>query len=555
MLSLVPGAKHLALHAVYPLTNGVKVPRNEIRPEHFAGWVDYAREKGIGLDFNPTYFSHPMLRDNWTLASPEKEVRDFWVQHGIACRKIGEYFGRELGEVCITNHWIPDGSKDTRVDTLGPRERLVESLDRIFAEPLDRKYNRDSIEGKVFGLGLESYTAGSHEFYTNYALTTGKAMVCMDTGHYHPTESVAAKLSSYFVFGQEIMTHLSRAVRWDSDHVATVSEDTVAIMQEIKRCNAFDKVHLGLDFFDASIDRVSASVIGARSVKKALMIALLEPTDKLMEAEREGNFTRRLALLEEFKMLPAGIVFDEYCRRHDMPGAGLGGEALSRRFIIDTDTGSDDAWAIVEALCAEDIARVEAITTVCGNFPLDLCTKNALLAEDAAGGYLPPVYRGVEHPLLSQKSFAAYHVHGEDGLGGLDLPAPARKAEKKHAVPAIIDLVRENPGEIEIITIGPLTNIAVALTLAPDLVRKIKKLWILGGSAGIRGNLTECAEYNVGSDPEAAEIVLQSGAPAVWITLDTTRGSTEITPDEVERLARVAVSGGAVLRARHAAAA
>ena len=209
---------------------------------------------------------------------------------------------------------------------------------------------------------------------------------------------------------------------------------------------------------------------------------------------------------------------------------------MSRRFIIDTDTGSDDAWAIVEALCAEDIARVEAITTGCGNFPLDLCTKNALLAEDAAGGYLPPVYRGVEHPLLSQKSFAAYHVHGEDGLGGLNLPAPAREAEKKHAVPAIIDLVRENPGEIEIITIGPLTNIAVALTLAPDLVRKIKKLWILGGSAGIRGNLTECAEYNVGSDPEAAEIVLQSGAPAVWITLDTTRGSTEITPDEVERL-------------------
>ena len=209
---------------------------------------------------------------------------------------------------------------------------------------------------------------------------------------------------------------------------------------------------------------------------------------------------------------------------------------MSRRFIIDTDTGSDDAWAIVEALCAEDIARVEAITTVCGNFPLDLCTKNALLAEDAAGGYPPPVYRGVEHPLLSQKSFAAYHVHGEDGLGGLNLPAPAREAEKKHAVSAIIDLVRENPGEIEIITIGPLTNIAVALTLAPDLVRKIKKLWILGGSAGIRGNLTECAEYNVGSDPEAAEIVLQSGAPAVWITLDTTRGSTEITPDEVERL-------------------
>lgn len=207
-----------------------------------------------------------------------------------------------------------------------------------------------------------------------------------------------------------------------------------------------------------------------------------------------------------------------------------------RRFIIDTDTGSDDAWAIVEALCAGNVGRVEAVTTVCGNFPLDLCTKNALLAEDAAGGYLPPVYRGVEHPLLSKKSFAAYHVHGEDGLGGLNLPAPKRSAEKKHAIQAIIDLVRENPGAMEIITIGPLTNIAAALTIAPDLAQKIRKLWILGGSAGICGNLTEYAEYNVGSDPEAAEIVLQSGANAVWVTLDTTRGSTEITPAEVERL-------------------
>lgn len=214
-----------------------------------------------------------------------------------------------------------------------------------------------------------------------------------------------------------------------------------------------------------------------------------------------------------------------------------------RRFLIDTDTGSDDAWAIVEALCATDIAHVEAITTLCGNFPLDLCTRNALLAEDAAGTYFPPVFRGMEHPLLSKKSFAAYNVHGEDGLGGLNLSAPERKPEEKHAVMEIIDLVRENPGEIEIITIGPLTNIAVAFTLAPDLARKIKKLWILGGSAGIRGNLTEYAEYNVGSDPEAAQIVLQSGAPAIWVTLDTTRGDTEITPDEVDRL--LAGSSGA----------
>ena len=329
MLSLVPGAKHLSLHSTYPiLRNGEKPDRNELKPEHYAPWVDFAREQKIGLDFNPTYFSHPMLKDGWTLASPDKAVRDFWVEHGIACRKIGEYFGRELGETCVTNHWIPDGSKDTRVDTQGPRERLIESLDRIFEEPIDRKYNIDSIEGKLFGLGLESYTAGSHEFYTNYAISTGKAIVCMDTGHYHPTESIAAKLSSYFVFGQEIMTHLSRCVRWDSDHVAINDDATLAIMQEIKRCNAFDKVHLGLDYFDGSIDRIAASVIGARSVKKALITALLEPTEHLMKAEAEGNLALRLALLEEFRMLPAGIVFEEYCERHGVPGmnwtAGIG---------------------------------------------------------------------------------------------------------------------------------------------------------------------------------------------------------------------------------------
>ena len=321
MLSLVPGAKHLALHAVYPLADGKKIPRNELKPEHFARWVDYAKEKGIGLDFNPTYFSHPMLKDGWTLSSPDKAVRDFWVEHGIACRKIGEFFGKELGEVCITNHWIPDGSKDTRIDTLGPRERLRDSLDRIFAEPIDRKYNIDSVESKLFGLGVESYTVGSHEFYTNYALSTGKAIVCMDTGHFHPTESVAAKLSAYFAFGQEIMTHLSRPVRWDSDHVVTFSDEILAIMQEIKRADAFDRVHLGMDYFDASIDRVSASVIGARSAKKAIITALLEPTEELLKAEAEGNYTRRLALLEEFKLLPSGIVFEEYCDRHGVPGA------------------------------------------------------------------------------------------------------------------------------------------------------------------------------------------------------------------------------------------
>ncbi len=321
MLSLVPGAKHLALHSVYPLTDGKKIPRNELKPEHFAGWIDYAKERQIGLDFNPTYFSHPMLRNGWTLSSPEAEVRDFWVEHGIACRKIGESFGRALGEPCITNHWIPDGSKDTRIDTIGPRLRLKESLDRIFAEPIDRKYNIDSVESKLFGLGVESYTVGSHEFYTNYCLSTGKAIVCMDTGHFHPTESIAAKISAYLAFGQDLMTHLSRPVRWDSDHVVTISDEITAIMQEIKRADAFDRVHLGLDYFDASIDRVSASVIGARSAKKAVMLALLEPTEHLLRAESEGDYTRRLALLEEFRILPAGIVFDEYCERHGVPGS------------------------------------------------------------------------------------------------------------------------------------------------------------------------------------------------------------------------------------------
>ena len=337
MLSLVPGAKHLALHAIYPLTNGVKVPRNEIRPEHFAGWVDYAREKGIGLDFNPTYFSHPMLRDNWTLASPEKEVRDFWVQHGIACRRIGEYFGRELGETCITNHWIPDGSKDTRVDTLGPRERLVESLDRIFAEPIDRKYNRDSVEGKVFGLGLESYTAGSHEFYTNYALTTGKAMVCMDTGHYRPAESVIDKLSAVRPFVSDLLLHISRGIHWDSDHVLIQGDDLYGLMQEMKRGDLFSSVGIGLDYFDASINRVAAWAIGLRAAAKALLNALLEPTALIDDAELKGDFTARLMLMDEFKNLPVNAVWEYLLLTKNIP---IGTNALDAIRTYEKDVQS-----------------------------------------------------------------------------------------------------------------------------------------------------------------------------------------------------------------------
>lgn len=320
MISYIPGAMKLALHAIYPIADPIP-ERNAIRPEHFSAWVDYAKEKNIGLDFNPTYFSHPMADSGLTLTSEDPVVRKYWIEHGIACRKIGEYFGKELGQVCITNHWIGDGSKDHRVDKIGPRERLIDSLDQIFAEPINREYNIDSLESKLFGLGVESYTPGSHEFYTNYVMLRDNCIVCMDAGHFHPTEVISDKLSSYLCFGKEIMLHVSRPVRWDSDHVVMLDDETKAIMQEIVRANALDKVHIGTDYFDASINRVAASVIGARNTKKALLYALLQPNRDLMEAEAEGNFTKRLALLEEAKTLPFGLVWDMFCERENVPGS------------------------------------------------------------------------------------------------------------------------------------------------------------------------------------------------------------------------------------------
>lgn len=320
MISYIPGAMKLALHAIYPVADPIP-ERNAIRPEHFSAWVDYAKEKGIGLDFNPTYFSHPMAESGLTLTSEDPAIRKYWIEHGIACRKIGEYFGRELGQVCITNHWIGDGSKDHRVDKVGPRERLIDSLDQIFAEPISREYNIDSVESKLFGLGVESYTPGSHEFYTNYAMLRDNCIVCMDAGHFHPTEMVSDKLSSYLCFGKEVMLHVSRPVRWDSDHVVMLDDETKAIMQEIVRANALDKVHIGTDYFDASINRVAASVIGARNAKKALLYALLQPNQALMNAEADGNFTKRLALLEEAKALPFGLVWDMFCEQENVPGS------------------------------------------------------------------------------------------------------------------------------------------------------------------------------------------------------------------------------------------
>lgn len=327
-LSLVPGKNKLALHAVYLDNLGSFVDRDGIEPKHFAFWVDYAKEYNLGLDFNPTYFSHDKAEDNFTLSSYDPAIRAFWVEHGKRCRKISEYFGRELGCQSVNNHWIPDGYKDYTVDKAKHREILIRSMDEILSEELERKYMIDSFESKLFGLGLESYTVGSHEFYTNYAAIRNNCIVCMDMGHFHPTETVSAKLSSYLVFDREIQLHVSRGVRWDSDHVVALDDELKEVMLEIKRQNAFTKVHIGTDYFDGSINRIAAQAMGARNVKRALLYALLEPTKKLKEYEEKGDLVRRLACSEEVKQLPFGIVWEEFCARNNVPGSEWVEEAL-----------------------------------------------------------------------------------------------------------------------------------------------------------------------------------------------------------------------------------
>ena len=317
-IKLVPGKKKVAAHAVYLDNGGVNnIDRDAIEPKHFAHWVEFAKKMGVGLDFNPTYFNHAKAEDGFTLSSNDEGIRRFWVEHGKRCRKIGEYFGKEMGQVCYTNHWIPDGYKDITVDKLGPRKLLEKSLDEIFEEKIDPKYNVDSVESKLFGLGSEAYVTGSHEFYTNYVAHKKNCIICLDAGHFHPTEVISSKLSSYLAFDQEIMLHVSRPMRWDSDHVTILDDETKAIMEEIARCDAFDKVHIGLDFFDASINRIAATAIGGRTAKKAILLALLQPTKELQDAEHAGNFTKRLALLEEVKGLPFGFVWAKYCDMND----------------------------------------------------------------------------------------------------------------------------------------------------------------------------------------------------------------------------------------------
>jgi L-rhamnose isomerase len=317
-LSLIPGRHRVNLHAIYAETGGRPVERDRLGPEHFAAWIDWARAQGLGLDFNGTFFSHPKAADGFTLSSRDEGIRRFWVDHGIACRKIGERFGRELGSPCVTNVWVPDGSKDTPVDRKTPRAILKRSLDEIFAEKLDARYHRDAVEGKLFGLGSESYVVGAHEFYLGYAVENG-TLLCLDAGHYHPTETIADKISSVLTWLDVILLHVSRGVRWDSDHVVTLSDDLRAIAEEVVRGDFLGRVHIGLDFFDASINRVAAWVIGTRCMLKALLIALLEPIATLREMEAAGDYTGRLAMLEELKTLPFGAVWDYHCLRQSVP--------------------------------------------------------------------------------------------------------------------------------------------------------------------------------------------------------------------------------------------
>ncbi|ACT08418.1 MULTISPECIES: L-rhamnose isomerase [Dickeya] len=316
----IPGPKRLNLHAIY-LESATPVARNAIEPQHFSNWVAWAKEHQLGLDFNPTCFSHPLSSDGFTLSHPDENVRRFWIEHCQASRRISAWFGRELGTASVMNIWIPDGMKDLTVDRLAFRQRLLASLDEVIAEKLDPAHHIDAVESKLFGLGAESFTVGSGEFYMGYA-TSRQTALCLDAGHFHPTEVISDKISSASLFVPRLLLHVSRPVRWDSDHVVLLDDETQAIAHEIVRHNLFDRVHIGLDFFDASINRIAAWVIGTRNMKKALLRALLEPTETLRTLEQNGDYTARLALLEEQKSLPWQAVWEHYCQQHDVtPGS------------------------------------------------------------------------------------------------------------------------------------------------------------------------------------------------------------------------------------------
>lgn len=328
--SLIPGKHHLNLHAMYGEFGGKKVDRDEIEPAHFRHWIAWAKANGLGLDFNPSCFAHPKAADGFTLSHRDPSIRKFWIEHCRRSREIGAVMGKKLSSPCVTNVWVPDGYKDTPDDRAEPRERLTAALDDVFAKPLSPRHNLDAVEGKLFGIGAESYTVGSHEFYLGYAITR-KKLLCLDAGHFHPTESIADKISSVLLYLPEILLHVSRGVRWDSDHVVTCNDDLQAIAREVVTCcqypgrgrhgetgAQFGRVHLGLDYFDASINRIAAWVIGSRNLLKALLVALLEPPG-IRAAEQAGDHTTRLALQEEARSLPFGAVWDHYCETKEVP--------------------------------------------------------------------------------------------------------------------------------------------------------------------------------------------------------------------------------------------
>jgi len=331
-LSLIPGEKRVNLHAIY-LEADQPVERDAIEPKHFKSWVEWAKKNELGLDFNPTCFSHSKSAQNLTLSHPDKSIRKFWIDHCIASRKISEYMGRELNNPVVMNVWIPDGFKDQPFDRLAPRQRLMAALDEILAA-VKGTHHKVAVEGKLFGIGAESYTTGSNEFYMAFAATR-KTLLCLDAGHFHPTENVADKISTALCYLDEILLHVSRPVRWDSDHVVLLDDPTIAIAQEIVRCNALSRVHIGLDFFDASINRVAALVIGARNMRKALLMALLEPTKELVKAESQFDFTTRLVLMEEEKSMPWPAVWEYYCATQ---GIAHGSEWLQAVRRYETET-------------------------------------------------------------------------------------------------------------------------------------------------------------------------------------------------------------------------
>lgn len=317
VLKLVPGKFKLNLHAIYADTNE-KIDLDQIEPKHFTSWVDFAKKNDLGLDFNPTCFSHPKAESGFTLSSNDESIRNFWVEHCKRSRKIGEYFGKELGIPCVTNIWIPDGMKDIPYDRLSPRKRLEDSLDEILKEKIEPKYNIDSVESKLFGIGVESYTVGSNEFYLGYA-TKNQTALTLDAGHFHPTEVISDKISTVLLYVPHLLLHVSRPVRWDSDHVVIFDDELNEIARSLIRSGLINKTSIGLDYFDASINRIAAWVVGIRSTQKALLKALLEPVDTLNKIENDKNYTERMVMTEEMKSMPFGIVYDYYCFMNNIP--------------------------------------------------------------------------------------------------------------------------------------------------------------------------------------------------------------------------------------------